>query len=101
MEPITAFLERIKTVVPVEWDRFTYSSMSERQGVYNIYGWIHRTDGQRDFLLLLLTQIDGYMYPNFVTSSAKYSKLINAFLFGENAPHSDCIKISELYDTGK
>lgn len=72
---------------PIKWDRYT-----ESNGYYNIYGWIARADGQRDFVLLQLLWFDGVTITGgVITSSAKYSKQIGQFIFGD-MPHNDCIK---------
>jgi len=89
MKIIIALLQHIKTSIPVEWDRYT-----DGNGFYNIYGWISRSDGQRDFLLLQFQ--DDLKDINFVTSSAKYSKQICDLLYGEFNIHVPCKKIEEL-----
>ncbi len=77
--------ESISNIVPVEWDRYTEGKIT------NVYGWIKRSDGQRDFLLIQL--MDGKF--GFVTSSAKYSKVLHEYLFGDLVEHNDCIKYTK------
>lgn len=66
----------------VEWDRWAGSRDN-----YSAFGWIKRSDGQRDFLALDI--VDGEIV-DFVTSSAKYSKKFCEIMGWE---HSDCVKI--------
>lgn len=74
--------DAIEKIIPVEWDRYTDGK------IINVYGWIKRSDSQRDFLLLQI--MDGKF--GFVTSSAKYSKVLHEYLFGSLEEHHDCIK---------
>jgi len=88
---IKVFIENMSTKFPIEWDRFT-----ENEGTYDIYGWIERKDGKRDFVLLTLWVDNNEVVGNFVTSSAKYSKAIYEYMYGTSEGHCDCKKISEL-----
>ena len=89
---IKSQLNELADNIPVEWDRYTCSGNI----VYNLYGWIKRTDGDRDFLVLQVFLTGDAPIVSFVTSSAKYSKAISEVLFKESAGHTECIKISEL-----
>lgn len=85
------YINLMAVAIPIEWDRFT-----EEGGDYNIYGWIQRSDGQRDFVLLMLDRKDDKIKGGFVTSSAKYSAAICQFMFNEEGDHEPCKKIVEL-----
>ena len=88
---IKEYIERMKVAIPVEWDRFT-----ETGGTHNIYGWIKRSDGPRDFLLLQIWIIEGDMQIWFCTSSAKSSSVIFEYIYGFTSGHNTCKKINEL-----
>lgn len=90
---IMYLLALLENAVPVAWDRYTVSEF----GAYNIYGWIGRSDGNRDFLLLQIMN-DKDLNVGYVTSSAKYTNEIASILFGETPPHNTCIKIERLID---
>lgn len=47
MHVIREVAEKLSAAIPVEWDRFTKTD----DGFYVVYGWIARSDGQRDFVL--------------------------------------------------
>lgn len=49
----------------VKWDRFT-----ESDSHCTMFGWLDRTDGQRDFMVIVLEGDTAW----YVTSSAKHSK---------------------------
>lgn len=91
---IKEIIEEMQKTIPVEWDRFAV----DEKGDYDIYGWIKRNDGQRDFILLQLFIENGEVKGGFCTSSAKYSKAIFDFLYPgtEDKGHNKCQKISEL-----
>lgn len=74
-------VEAMNLLVEVTWDRFV-----ESDGYTAVYGWIVRTDGDRDFVLL---QQHGDGRPWMVTSSAKHSKEFGARL----NPHIDCRQV--------
>jgi hypothetical protein len=76
----------------VTWDRFTVSR-EETEVTTTIYGWVARTDGQRDFILLKFTQHTGRgTYDlSFCTSSAKYSDDFAKRL--EMGGHSPCLRV--------
>jgi len=82
---IKQYIEYLSQHFPIKWDRYT-----EHEGEYNIYGWIKRKDGQRDFVLLQIYEENGEIKGGFTTSSAKYSQALNKFLYGQ------CIKIENL-----
>lgn len=85
------YLEAFAKAFPVEWDRYT-----QRDSSYDIYGWIARKDGKRDFVLLQLDVVGETINAGFVTSSAKYSKEISEFMFGARNEHSSCKKVAQL-----
>ncbi len=87
-------LALLENATPIAWDRYTVSDF----GAYNIYGWIGRADGLRDFVLLQIMNDDSGLNVGYVTSSAKYTNEIASILFGETPPHNTCIKIEELID---
>jgi hypothetical protein len=95
-EEIVGLLASMALVFPIQWDRFTHQ---EGYG-YSVYGWIARPDGQRDFVLLEVVELEGDLSGHsFVTSSAKYSEAISTFLgFQEHTP---CRKVSELLEVGE
>ena len=88
---IKEFIESIAKLIPIDWDRFT-----ENDGEYNIYGWIKRKDGQRDFVLLQLYLENSVIKGSYCTSSANYSKDIYMCLYGTTKGHSICQKIEKL-----
>jgi len=91
---VSTLLDVIKKDIPVTWDRFT-----EYNGYYNVYGWLPRSDGQRDFLLLQALFTTGVTPElEYVTSSAKYSAKIHEILYGDTASHINCKKVKELTD---
>jgi|SRR6185312_2259326 len=92
---IKNYLESLSKLIPIEWDRFT----EDEGGDFNIYGWIKRKDGQRDFVLLNMFLEDGNIRSyksGFATSSAKYSKMIYMCLYGTTKGHNNCRKIESL-----
>lgn len=98
---IKTFIKELAKIVPIEWDRFVVTEDTVDKD-WDIYGWIERKDGQRDFVLLSLyldsengiKKIRG----GFVTSSAKYSKVIYKYFHGNVKGHNNCQKITELKD---
>lgn len=92
MNAVALITKKLANDIPVIWDRFTSDD-----GFFVVYGWIARSDGQRDFLMISM-DVD---YPAedvfFTTSSAKYSREIMKCLFGSDEDHNDCRKIEELY----
>ena len=81
-------LKLLEKGIPVEWDRVSIAD-NDFPAVYNIFGWIKRRDGKRDFVVYSYVTDTISM---FVTSSAKFSKKMS-----ENwkTTHSDCIKFSD------
>lgn len=88
---IKQFLESMARLIPIEWDRFT-----ETNGQYNVYGWVKRKDGQRDFVLLQLYVEENKLKGTFHTSSAKYSKTIHMLLYHTTKGHVSCKKIENI-----
>lgn len=66
----------------LNWDRFT-----EVNNTISAFGWIIRTDGQRDFLVLNFHKKDILEEVWFCTSSAKYGSKFAELIGGE---HVDC-----------
>lgn len=85
------FIDDIAKIIPIQWDRFT-----EKDGYYNIYGWIKRKDGERDFVLFQLYLDNGEIKGSYCTSSAKYSKEIFKLFYGTYEGHNDCKKVENL-----
>jgi hypothetical protein len=78
---------------PITWDRFTH----QVNVGFSVYGWIPRSDGQRDFVLLETMILNSGEYGrSFVTSSAKYSEAISRWLGFED--HSTCRLVEELLE---
>jgi hypothetical protein len=88
---VAKFLEQVASEVPVEWDRYV-----EDEDSYSVYGWIQRSDGKRDFVLVNIKEDLG-TYVSFVTSSAKYSRKLTEVIYGETSEHIDCQKVENLY----
>lgn len=88
---IKKVIENIAYQIPVKWDRFTNEGYD-----YNIYGWLSRKDGQRDFILLQLYWENGDVKGSFVTSSAKYSEQLHKILYDKEEGHVGCKKIECL-----
>jgi len=88
---IKYYITDMAKLLPIVWDRFT-----ESNGDYDIYGWITRKDGQRDFVLLQLYVDKDEIKGGYCTSSAKYSKEICMLLYGTVKDHSPCKKIIQL-----
>ena len=95
MNYVAQIITKIQESIPVKWDRFTVND----DDYYVVYGWIARSDGDRDFLVVSMENYDsGNVFDVFyTTSSAKYSKQLCMILYGEDEGHSDCIKIEELF----
>jgi len=88
---VLKMLEIISEKVPVEWDRYV-----EDDDAYSVYGWIQRSDGKRDFVLVSIKEDLG-TYVSFVTSSAKYSKTLTELIHGDTSEHIDCKRVEDLY----
>lgn len=76
-------LNAFSNVCPdLEWDRYT-----ETETELNCYGWIKRTDGGKDFLVINFS-IDETSPDQvwFVTSSAKYSQSFCDLTGGTHSP---------------
>ena len=90
---VVAVTELLSSHIPIHWDRFTVTE----DGFYVVYGWIPRSDHNRDFLMLEMWESDPPSEVFYTTSSAKYSKQIMEVLYGDEFEHNDCRKIEELY----
>lgn len=77
----------------VTWDRLTIGDLDD-DSYGQVFGWIPRSDGQRDFVIV--TSWASWDTVNFNTSSAKYSEEINAILFGAGAEHGTCKRVEDL-----
>jgi hypothetical protein len=79
-------LERLSEI-PIEWDRCTDSSL---------FGWIKRTDGKRDFIIILYEkELEDDMFWSFTTSSSKYCARIHELIFDddEDFEHVPCTRV--------
>ncbi len=86
------FLTDLAAKVPIVWDRYTNAGTH-----YYVYGWIERSDGKRDFVVVEMEQnSEDLRCLDFVTSSAKYSREIMKFMFITDAGHKDCIKYEDM-----
>lgn len=96
MNILINILNSLKKQIPMVWDRFTCTD----EGFYVVYGWITRSDGQRDFIMITwdVAEPIGVWY---TTSSAKYSAKICEILYGTAEGHNSCRKIDELFDMAK
>lgn len=81
-------LKQISEVIPVTWDRY---APSEKQFI--VFGWIARSDLQRDFLIIWFNEGDELDKVGFATSSAKYSAKVSELF---NSEHTDCIKVENI-----
>ena len=81
------------TIRAITWDRYTQTD----EGFFVVYGWIGRTDGQRDFLVVMLWEYDKPEDVFYTTSSAKYSEEVSRVLYGTADGHNACRKIDELF----
>lgn len=88
---VLAVIDRLKPV-PIIWDRFTEND----DGLFVVYGWIARSDRQRDFVMFEQWRDYAVEECFCVTSSAKYSREITRLLYGSDEDHSDCIPIAQL-----
>jgi hypothetical protein len=92
MKLLLTILKTLETAIPINWDRYT----STDEGFYVVYGWIPRSDGDRDFLMITWDKSE----PDeawYTTSSAKYSRIIMRVLTGSDDDHNDCRNIKELF----
>ena len=97
-------MNRLTQLSGVVWDRCSLGSESN-----SAFGWIPRTDGQRDFLILCWHaknalnpssgNIEEMIAYGFATSSAKYTREFSKHLFGTDAGHNDCQRIDDVFGT--
>lgn len=80
-------LKQFKAKFPIVWDRFV-----KYENSFTVFGWITRTDGDRDFVSIWFNEGQGLTDCGFMTSSAKYSKDIAEFVGSE---HIDCTAIPD------
>lgn len=89
----TLITKKLNDFPSVRWDRFT------EDGTYiTAYGWIERTDGKSDFLLISFD--DGVPW-FWSTSSALHSKSFSTImgLGADSTGHQDCQHIKEHFST--
>lgn len=87
-ETFIANLKATMALFPdVEWDRYAGDEKSA-----SLFGWVPRTDGRRDFLLIKF--IDGEV-SSYSTSSAKHS---GEFADRLDCEHSTCQRVADLFD---
>jgi hypothetical protein len=73
----------------VQWDR---GVVGDQRTI--IYGWIRRSDGARDFAIIEFDHSTGL--PSWwLTSSAKYSKVLHEWCGGKAEEHVDCVPFQE------
>lgn len=79
----------------VKWDRVV-----RYDDTLIIFGWIERSDEQRDFVVL------SFLWPEepdaclMTTSSAKYSAEMTKLLYGDEVDeHIDCERVSDVFET--
>lgn len=70
--------------IPITWDRFIDSP-----GFVTIYGWLERSDGKRDFIIILMSKLSETLI-FYATSSIKYSQAIQDYLGVAPEDHNDC-----------
>lgn len=76
----------------VSWDRCV-----QHAGTLIVYGWIPRSDGQRDYAELAFLWADQPDAYYFTTSSAKHSKHLWELLAGPGATHVDCERVADVF----
>ena len=88
---VTHKLNVLSRAVGVEWDR-----TSGPASAFNVFGWIRREDGGRDFVVVGFeySEVSGY-----ATSSARHSLLIGRLLYGsaDYWNHYPCVPVSGEY----
>ena len=74
----------------VKWDRFV-----EFDDTIIIYGWIDKSDSRKDFVTLQVAPT-----VDFVTSSVKYSPIINKILGFTDEEHetAKCQRVENIFD---
>ena len=77
----------------VTWDRLTFGDVGDNS-YGQVFGWIPRSDGQRDFVIV--TSWASWDTVNFNTSSAKYSEQIDENLYGPNDGHGTCKLVEDF-----
>ena len=93
MNSILEVIKKLDESIPVVWDRFTKTD----DGYYVVYGWIVRSDGQRDFIMFEMWEYEKPENVAYATSSAKFSRRISEILYGHADDHNECRKIEELW----
>lgn len=77
----------------VTWDRLVFGDVGDNS-YGQVFGWIPRSDGQRDFVLI--TSWSNWDTVDFNTSSAKHSAEIDRILFGHNENHGTCKLVEDF-----
>lgn len=93
MEMVVDVLKKLRENIPVTWDRYTKTD----DGYYVVYGWIPRSDSNRDFVMIGMNETDPPEDVFYTTSSAKYSVSICDILQGSSEDHNPCRKVDELF----
>lgn len=94
-ERMAEYLNRLPFVA---WDRCirgTVEADGETFTFCDVYGWITRRDGQRDYVKIDF--VGWSEVPGVSTSSAKHSAEIARLCNGANAPHFDCERVAEVF----
>lgn len=86
------YLNNLASVFPIVWDRF----VGPDNGQYCIYGWIERTDGKRDFVVIFAMNDNDNWEIGMVTSSAKYSAKMSEYITNTKNNHLVCQKYEDL-----
>lgn len=83
-----SILKAFSNICPlIVWDRYT-DTLHE----VTAFGWIERTDGEKDFIVLNFQMNANIHQVWFCTSSAKYSEQFGR-LVNHNSDHLKCKKI--------
>jgi len=88
---------KLRSLRLVEWDRFTVGEWADEQYV-NVYGWINRDDGYKDFVNVIFWAESEGLY--HITSSAEHSEAISETLHGESGDggHNDCQRVEDTFN---
>lgn len=78
-------LAMLESLTFVEWDRAGFDDM-----YIVVYGWIARSDGGRDFVLVTIDRSSGVGL-EFTTSSAKYTQELNNAFGMVLETHTPCV----------
>lgn len=100
IEVLSAIAERMNRLTQVSWDRCVMHDASAAA-----YGWIDRSDGRSDFVLLdfqwgtttgLASESVRWLAVGFSTSSAEFSaSMFDQLELGDG--HKDCERIEDVF----